>query len=300
LIDQSIQKFIRATAAAGLIYGSRMPLPARGSSVPSLDLPIPPSPMPLFRGTRPLKRWRYVGAYSAELMLCVCDVRIGPARQRWWAIAEPGRPILARTSTFGAGGVEMDGSRATVAAGDVRIDVEVEESGGVESVHASGADGYVWTRKQAGVPVRGEVEIAGRRLAVDALGVVDETAGYHQRRTAWRWCAGAGRLSDGRVVGWNLVTGVNDEPKGSERAVWVGGTEFEPGPVEIAEDLSRVGFAEGGELRFEASSERAERTNLLLVRSSYRQPFGAFSGTLPGGLELAEGHGVMEWHDVRW
>ena len=27
---------------------------------------------------------------------------------------------------------------------------------------------------------------------------------------------------------------------------------------------------------------------------------GTFAGFLPGDLELAEGHGVMEWHDVRW
>ena len=93
---------------------------------------------------------------------------------------------------------------------------------------------------------------------------------------------------------------MNDSPKDSERAIWVDGAPFEPGPVDIAEDLSAVHFAEGGELRFEAWSERAERTNLLLIRSSYRQPFGTFAGILPGDLELAEGHGVMEWHDVRW
>jgi hypothetical protein len=36
------------------------------------------------------------------------------------------------------------------------------------------------------------------------------------------------------------------------------------------------------------------------VQSRYRQPFGTFSGRLPGGLELAAGYGVMEEHDVRW
>jgi hypothetical protein len=36
------------------------------------------------------------------------------------------------------------------------------------------------------------------------------------------------------------------------------------------------------------------------MRSDYRQPFGSFSGELPGGLELESGYGVMEWHDVRW
>ena len=240
-----------------------------------------------------------MGAYGAEVMLCVCDVQIGFARQRWWAVAEPGRPIVART-TMRSGGVRVEGRHATVASGGVRIDLEVEEAAGVESVHPSGRDGYVWTRKQAGVPVHGEVVLDGRRVAVNALGVVDETAGYHQRHTAWRWCAGAGRLADGRTVGWNLVTGVNDEPRDSERAIWVEGAELEPAPVEIAADLSAVRFAEGGELRFSEWSERAERTNLLLIRSAYRQPFGTFSGTLPGGLELAEGHGVMEWHDVRW
>jgi Protein of unknown function (DUF2804) len=198
------------------------------------------------------------------------------------------------------GGVSMDGSRASVAADGVRIELEVEESGGVETVHPSGRAGYVWTRKQAGVPVRGSIEAGGRRHELDALGAVDETAGYHQRHTAWYWCAGAGRLRDGRVVGWNLVTGVNDPPTGSERAVWVDGEPFEPAPVEIAGDLSAVRFGGGEELRFDAWGERAERTNLLLVRSLYRQPFGEFSGTLPGGLELAEGRGVMEWHDVRW
>jgi hypothetical protein len=255
--------------------------------------------MPAFRRGRPLKRWRYVAAYGADVMACVCEVRIGGLPQRWWAVAERGRPVVAAT-TMRAGGVRMDGSRAAVAAGGVRIDLEVDERGGIETVHRSGRSGYVWTRKQAGVPVRGSIDVGTRRHAVDALGVVDDTAGYHQRRSAWRWCAGAGRLGDGRTVGWNLVTGVNDAPAGSERAVWVDGEPFEPAPVAFADDLSSLRFGDGAELRFSSWGERAERTNLVLIRSSYRQPFGEFAGTLPGGLELAEGRGVMEWHDVRW
>jgi hypothetical protein len=38
----------------------------------------------------------------------------------------------------------------------------------------------------------------------------------------------------------------------------------------------------------------------LLVRYTYRQPFGAFAGTMPGGLELDHGLGVMEHHDAHW
>jgi hypothetical protein len=109
-----------------------------------------------------------------------------------------------------------------------------------------------------------------------------------------------GRGARGERIGWNLVTGVNDSERDSERAIWVDGKPFEPGPVAFAPDLSRIDFAEGGALSFDEWSAREERTNLLLVRSSYRQPFGTFTGTLPGGIELTEGLGVVEYHDVHW
>lgn len=274
-------------------------LPRRGAAVRDLEIPVPPAPMPMWRARRPLKRWRYVGVYSPEVMLCVGDVRIGPLRQRFWAVAEPGRPVVSRT-TLARGGVRLDGPRTRVDAGDVQIDVTVDERGGVESVNASGASGYVWTRKQAGVQARGSLQVEGRAYELDCLAAVDETAGYHERHTTWSWSAGVGRGVDGSRVGWNLVAGVNDGPTDSERTVWVDGESREVGPVSFASDLSSVSFAEGGALSFSAWGERADRTNLLIVRSSYRQPFGTFSGSLPGGVELAEGHGVMEWHDVWW
>ena len=39
---------------------------------------------------------------------------------------------------------------------------------------------------------------------------------------------------------------------------------------------------------------------MLVVESEYRAPFGTFSGTLPGGIELARGLGVMEHHRALW
>ena len=65
--------------------------------------------------------------------------------------------------------------------------------------------------------------------------------------------------------------------------------------MEIAPDLSAA-----GELRFAAEAVRERSENRLLIRSRYRQPFGTFSGRLPGGIELGEGYGVMEDHDVWW
>ena len=129
-------------------------LPHRGPGVRRLGLAIPPEPMPLFRRGRPLKRWRYVGVFGPELMLCAARARVGPMTQGWWAVAEPGRPLVGRTA-FGGGGVSFEGARVLAGRGDVRIDLTLEEGEGVESVSQSGRDGYIWTRKQAGVSARG-------------------------------------------------------------------------------------------------------------------------------------------------
>jgi hypothetical protein len=106
--------------------------------------------------------------------------------------------------------------------------------------------------------------------------------------------------TDGRRVGWNLVDGVNDDLEASERTLWIDGHPTELGPVAFASDLSSASFAEGGALEFSEWSVREHNMNALVVRSAYRQPFGTFAGELPGGLRLAEGYGVMEWHEVRW
>lgn len=288
-------------------------LPSRGSKVRSLGLALPPAalggrdgrPAGMWptRDRRPLKRWRYAGVFGPRLMLCVGEARIGPVPQRWWAIAEPGRPLVERT-TIGRGGVRLEGSRVTVEAERVRVAIELEEGVScqpVEVVSPSGhGDAYAWTRKQAGVPARGVVVVEGRRHVVDCEAIVDDSAGYHERHTAWRWSAGVGRAASGERIGWNLVAGIHDDARASERTLWIDGEPRELGPVAFADDLSSVSFHEGGALELSEWSVRANRTNLLVLRSSYRQPFGTFLGQLPGGLRLTEGYGVMECHDVRW
>ena len=266
-------------------------LPARGPLVAELG-PDPPRSRGWGQFRLP-KRWRYVGVYTPDLMLCVGDALVGLITQRWWAIALPDGTLRERT-TVRRGGVRLEPSRALVETRDVRIDLALDEGDGVEVVSPHRGAAWIWTRKQAGVPVRGTVSLDGYKRRLDDVAFIDDSGGYHARHTAWRWSAGHGRLEDGRQVGWNLVTGVHDgEP--SERTVWVEGEPHEVGPVEFADDLSRV-----GDMAFTPWSERRDRTNLLLFRSNYRQPFGSFSGELPGGLRLAAGYGVMEEHDVHW
>src|SRR5215204_5419211 len=72
-----------------------------------------------------------------------------------------------------------------------------------------------------------------------------------------------------------------------------------PGPVEF-DGLDGIRFDDGSRLDFAGECERHMQENRLLVSYSYRQPLGAFSGTLPGGIVLARGLGVMEYHDAHW
>ena len=233
-------------------------------------------------------------------MLCVGDARIGPVPQRWWAIAEPGgRPARAHVDRPRWG--RDRGVACARPLGRVSIDLELEESGGVEVLSPAGDRGnYIWTRKQAQVPVRGSVRIGDRRHSLDGGAFIDDSAGYHDRHTSWRWSAGNGSTTDGHEVAWNLVDGLHDGVPASERTLWVDGDPRELGPVTFPAGLSGVCFDDGASLSFGEWSSRQQRMNLLLLRSDYRQPFGVFSGTLPGGIELAQGYGVMEQHDVHW
>jgi hypothetical protein len=279
--------------------------------------------MPLRRAGRWRKRWRYVGVYAPELLLCAARVAVGPLAQTFWVIWdrqdhklwERTRLLVpgARGEVWTEGGEEDEG-RIDHAADEgslVRIEAHRVDGQGlraflrmgggqwVESVCPAGDGAYVWTRKRADVPVRCQVRLGERRWRLEARGMEDESAGYHPRHTVWSWSTGVGRSRDGRRLGWNLVSGINDPPERSERAVWVDGEPFEPGPVSF-EGLEGIQFADGARLEFAPESERYKRENRLLVRYEYRQPFGAFSGTLPGGIELERGLGVMEHHDARW
>ncbi len=278
--------------------------------------------MPLLGPNRRLRKsWRYVGVFCEQFMLCAARVQVGPAGQTFWAVVDRSSGSLAehtrKRAPFGRGEVwslAADGSAWPLGSPEpgvvtwidskqARAELRIGEGRWVEAVCPSGEPGgWVWTRKRI-APVECDVRMAdGRRWRAAAHGIEDESAGYHPRHTVWDWSAGVGTTSDGRAVGWNLVSGVNDPERGSERAVWVDGEPFEPGPVAFDPGLRAIDFGPGdggGRLGFEPEAERRAADNLVLVRSSYRQPFGRFRGSL-AGFELASGLGVMEHHDALW
>lgn len=258
-----------------------------------------PVSLPLFDHGQLRKRWRYVAVFAAELMLCAARAEVGPTTQCFWVLWDRERqqqwghtsPLPgSREVTFNDSQLEVDGP-------GLRASLELGEIAPIEATCASGKS-LAWTRKRAGMPIAGAVEIPGRRFEISGRGIDDESAGHHQRHTHWRWSAGVGESVEGRNLAWNLVEGINDPPQGSERAIWVDGEPSEPPPVRFR-SLDGIDLGEAESLDFAAESCHARDDNYLLIRSRYRHHFGSFAGTL-GGLELTSGLGVMEEHDALW
>ncbi len=266
------------------------------------------SPARLMRGGRPLKRWRWIGIFGEQLMACAALVQVGPARQSFWALYrrdadelyEHTRMLPRRRELQLSSGGAGEPGRLLLRDRGLELELELEEEPGIEAVCPNGRE-HVWTRKQAGIPARGTLTVGdGVPTPLTARAVIDDTAGYHARHTEWWWSAGVGHGPEGQALAWNLVSGVNDPPEGSERAVWVDGAPQEVAPVHFSADLRRIQGSDGSELRFHAEAERAHEQNLLLIKSDYRAPLGTFSGMLPGGLALAHGLGVVEHHRALW
>jgi hypothetical protein len=155
---------------------------------------------------------------------------------------------------------------------------------------------------------RGEIVVAGRRVAIDhGLVGVDYTSGLLARRTVWKWAFALGRTGDGRRVAINLVQGFMGE---AECALWIDDVLVPVGEGIIELDASdptrpwKVATRCGSiDLRFEPGAVHAQHKDMVLVKSRFLQPAGRFRGAVrAGGVDLGELDllGVTEDQDVTW
>jgi hypothetical protein len=255
---------------------------------------------PLIKRGQLRKHWRYVGYYGDEVMLCAGIAHVGPFKQAFWSVWDRVGGGVWEHTRLRPGGPEvvLDGPNVEIRTSAVKAKLVLGEIEPIEVTLPSGRS-EAWTRKRAGVPVSGTIEAGGRKFEVEGFGVDDESAGNHARRIAWSWSAGIGIAADGRALGWNLVEGINDPARGSERAVWVDGIPHEPAPV-VFDGLEGVRFADGSGFTFhDGGAERRRHDNFGLIRSDYVHRFGTFEGRLDG-IEIASAAGVMEEHDAVW
>lgn len=177
---------------------------------------------------------------------------------------------------------------------------------------------FYYNQKINCIPATGEARVGGEtfRFAPDsAFAVLDWGRGAWTYDNTWYWGSASG-LHEGRPFGFNIGHGFGDTSAASENMVFLGG---------VAHKLDQVTFhlpepsAEGrydaapwrftsNDGRFEMTMapvlDRADLTDLGLLRVNTHQVFGRFSGTvvLDGGqrLEIRDLLGFAEKVENRW
>ncbi|QSP96263.1 DUF2804 domain-containing protein [Marinobacter salinisoli] len=199
------------------------------------------------------------------------------------------------------------------APGDIRVDLTLHnDDDPLRLVSPAGYNGWVFTRKSAGLPVTGQVRWGQEVWRCDegTRGSIDWSCGFMRRETAWNWACMAGQLPDGRSLGLNLAAGVN-ETGVTENALWLDGRCLKLGIARFDFDRQQPGkqwrvTTDDGrvDLMFEPAGVRQERLNVFVLASNFRQFIGTFSGfiTHEGGerLAIASMRGLMEDHYARW
>lgn len=176
-----------------------------------------------------------------------------------------------------------------------------------------GRNGWVYAHKVAAVPVTGTVngDFGNYDAAsIGAYGHHDFSAGYMRRETFWNWACFSGELEDGRAIGLNVSSGVN-ETGYSENCFWLGGECHNAGMAQFDYDQDdpmkpwKVRFANGsGRLEFIPEGLHKETMNLGLLAGNFKQVFGRFNGQLKTAdgevLTIKNQYGFVEDQYAKW
>jgi hypothetical protein len=262
-------------------------------------VPYPPEHLPLFRRRQLRKRWHYVSFWSPDLLFCAADVQVGFLSNEYWAVWDRGGDCFRTKTHYVRNRVHLSADEVVVEDGDVSIHLWLEPTDVFEVYRPEGR-AYIWSHKELAARARATVSVCGRQREVIGTAFVDVNAGYHFRRTRWRWAAGAITDERGEHVAWNAITGLFDTPEHSERTVWIGGRGTEIKPVAFSDDDNVVTFEDGSRLTFSPGATLRKRVGLFLIKSKYEHAFGVYSGTLPGGIEVRNAVGVRERQDALW
>jgi hypothetical protein len=211
--------------------------------------------------------------------------------------------------------VERDGT-------DAHLDASVTLPPGHESLNVVipwSDRRFQYTSKHQARPASGELVVGDRahpfglaRGAADAWGVLDVGRGRWPYRTRWNWGGGAGRATDGRVVGLQLGGRWTEGTGYTENGVLVDGVLRKLGR-ELRWDYS---WSEptapwhvespDGRLRLELRPrfDKHSKTDALVLRTETHQVFGTWWGTFTDddGTTLAlDGiQGFAEESRSRW
>src|SRR5919197_2668837 len=174
-----------------------------------VGVPFPPDRMGLFRSWVLRKRWHYVTFWSPDLLLCAARVHVGPLANEYWGIWDRNGRSFRQRSHFIRRRIGLLDDRLEISDGDVQVELPIEPDDQFEVYRPEGK-AYIWSRKQLCAKVIATVQVGETTLTPTGTLFVDVNAGYHPRRTTWRWSAGAGLDREGRLVDWNVISGLFD------------------------------------------------------------------------------------------
>lgn len=199
------------------------------------------------------------------------------------------------------------------APGGIRVEFTLKEDNDpLRLVCPAGYNGWVFTRKSAGLPVEGEIRWGHQiwRCDESTRGAIDWSCGYMRRETAWNWASLSGQLPNGRSLGLNLAAGVNETGM-TENALWLDGHCQKLGAARFGFDRYSPGSdwhvttVDGRvDLHFVPARARTEKLNAGILASNFRQYVGTFNGTVTdesgNRIEVQGLQGLMEDHFARW
>lgn len=184
----------------------------------------------------------------------------------------------------------------------------------------TGANGWTYTQKSTALAVDGWLDWQEQRIVLGDgnaktgtgkcqpwLAATDDSCGFLRHETAWHWLSVSVCLADGRRLGINLASGVNDS-FGSENTIWVDGQPIELPPVlfhQADQGLWQLRSANDAiQLTVKTGWRRHESVNARVVGSHFSQWVAMINGQIkaPSGqvYVLAETMGLLEQHYARW
>ena len=176
----------------------------------------------------------------------------------------------------------------------------------------TGATGWTYAQKVAGVPARGSVrsELGEFRLEdLNAFAHHDFTAGYLRPQTNWHWACLSGAADSGEVLGLNLSCGVN-ETSFTENCIWLDGRLLKVDTVffdfdddDLDQPWTITSFDSKVELRFTPIGAYRSERNALVAATNFHQLFGRFNGIIrcpDRDIAVTDMYGFAERQYVKW
>ena len=172
----------------------------------------------------------------------------------------------------------------------------------------------LYTHKAA-APVEGRITLGDTEIRLHPekdVGLMDVQKTFYPYRTFWNWATFAGHDERGRLIAMNACQNfITDDEYHNENCTWVdgeivllGAADFDFNKSALMEPWKVKTSSDGLDLDFNPEGERVGKVNLGVVMSDFHQPFGKFSGTMPGpGSEkiAVDGpFGLCEWHLARF